>query len=272
MAEPGTLVESQVDGGPLAVLSVGTGPAVVVVHGGGTDASVYRRLASRLSGSFTVHLYNRRGRGRSAPRPASYGLDTEIGDLGSVVEHTGATRVVGHSVGGYFALAAARVLPAIGTLALFDPTVSVDGCFPRDFLPEFERLVADGDTVAAMVEMGRSLNNPGTTMPLWLQRAAVRAVLMTPPGRTMARLLPTVPAESRLAVEGDGPARQWSDVAARTCFFIGERSPGYYLVAARRLVDVMPDASIDVVPRLGHDAVARATGPVVESLTRFLAR
>ena len=253
------------------MFSVGSGPGVVIVHGGGTDANVYRRLASRLSGSFAVDSYNRRGRGRSAPRPGGYGLDTEIADLGSVVEHTGSHRVLGHSVGGYFALAGARALPGITRLALFDPTVSVEGSFPSDFLPEFERLVAAGATVDAMVEMGRALNNPRSTMPVWVQRAAVRAVMLTPPGRTMAALLPTVPAESRLAVEGDGPASQWSGVAARTRFYIGERSPAYYLTAARQLAAVMPDASVEVIPRLGHDAVARAGTTLIDSLTQFLA-
>jgi pimeloyl-ACP methyl ester carboxylesterase len=268
--ETSSRVTSLVDGGALEVFSVGSGPGVVIVQGGGTDAGVYRRLASRLAASFTVHSYNRRGRGHSAARPGDYGLDTEIADLGSVVKHFGSSRVIGHSVGGYFALAGARALPGITRLALFDPTVSVAGSFPSDFLPEFERLVAAGATVDAMVEMGRALNNPGSTMPVWVQRAAVRAVLLTPPGRTMAALLPTVPAESRLAVQGDGPATQWSGVAARTRFSIGQRSPGYYLTSARQLVAVMPDASVEIIPRLGHDAVARAGANLVDSLTRFL--
>ncbi len=62
------VIDSRADGGPLEVVSVGSGPSVLIVHGGGTDASVYRRLAYRLArGSFTVHRYNRLGRGRSAP-------------------------------------------------------------------------------------------------------------------------------------------------------------------------------------------------------------
>lgn len=120
------LIRSQVDGA--VVESSGSGPAVVRVDGGGTDAATYRRIAERLSARFTVHVYNRRGRGPTAARPAGYGLATEIGDLASVLADTGSARVVGHSFGG-FALAAARELP-IQRLALFDPAVSVDGAFP----------------------------------------------------------------------------------------------------------------------------------------------
>ncbi|MEZ5186577.1 MAG: alpha/beta hydrolase [Candidatus Nanopelagicales bacterium] len=269
MEETATRVESVLDRGALELFSIGSGPGVVLVQGGGTDASVYRRLATRLASRFTVHSYNRRGRGRSAPRPDDYGLDTEIADLRSVLTQTGSARVIGHSVGGYFALAAARAVPAITRLALFDPAVSVDGAFPRDFLPEFERLVAAGETVDAMVVVGRGLN--GSNLPGWLGRAAVRAMLLTPPGRTLGRLLPTVPAETRLALQGDGPANQWATVSATTRFYIGERSPDYYLPMARKLQAVMPDASVEIIPRLGHDAVARAGAKLVESLGHFLA-
>lgn len=92
-------------------MTVGSGPGVVILHGGGIDAAVYRRVATRLSSSFTLHVYNRRGRSRSAPRPADYGLSTEILDLASVLEATGSSCVEGHSMGGFFALAAAGELP-----------------------------------------------------------------------------------------------------------------------------------------------------------------
>jgi pimeloyl-ACP methyl ester carboxylesterase len=252
------------------MVSVGAGPAVVVVVGGGTDAAVYRRLATRLAASFTVHVYNRRGRGRSAARPADYALGTEIGDLAAVLDATGASRVIGHSVGGFFALAAARELP-IQRLAMADPVVNVDGMFPSDFLPEFERLLAAGQTQQAMLVVSQGLRNPGSTWPEPLQRLAVSAVLRTPPGKTMARLLPTVPAEDRLAFEADGPAGDWAAVAAQTRFYIGAQSPDYYLPIAQALVAAMPHAGLEVVPRLGHDAVARAGSGLVQSLTAFLA-
>lgn len=269
MEESRTRVTSHVDGASLEMVSIGAGPGVVVVQGGGTDAAVYRRLARRLAASFTVHVYNRRGRGQSAPRPENYGLQTEIQDLNAVLDATGTSLVIGHSVGGFMALAAARELP-IHRLALFDPTVNVDGMFPGDYLPEFERLVAAGETKEAMLVVSRGLRNPGSTWPEPIQRAAVSAVLLTPPGKTMAKLLPTVPAESRLAFEADGPASDWATVSAKTRFYIGAKSPDYYLPIAQALVRAMPHASIEMVPRLGHDAVARAGSSLVQSLSEFL--
>lgn len=263
-------VTSQSDGGSLEMVSVGVGPGVVVVHGGGVDAAVYRRLAERLAGTFTVHVYNRRGRGRSAPRPENYGLQTEIGDLGAILEATGSSRVIGHSVGGFFALAAARELP-IQRLALSDPVVNVDGMFPSDYLPEFEQLVAAGETKQAMLVVSRGLRNPGSTWPVPIQRLAVSVVLLTRPGKTMARLFPTVSAEDRVAFAADGPASDWATVTAETRFYIGAKSPDYYVPIAQALVHAMPRASIEMVPRLGHDAVARAGSGLVKSMSEFLA-
>ena len=92
------------------------------------------------------------------------------------------------------------------------------------------------------------------------------------PGKTMARLLHTVPAEVQPAFEADGPASDWADVkAAETRFYIGAKSPDYYPPMAQQLVRAMPNASLEVIPRLGHDALARAGAKLVASLARFLA-
>ena len=262
------ITSAAADRAPIELLSWGTGRGVVLVEGGGTDATTYRRLAERLAEHLTVHVYNRRGRGRSAPQPADYGLATEVGDLSAALTATGSSRVIGHSVGGYFAMAAARTLP-IERLALYDPAVSIDGEFPRDFLPAFERAAASGDARAAMAIAGRGLN-PDSNLPDSIQRAMLGLVLLTPPGRTMADLIVTVPPEAKLAAADDGPASAWTCVAAATRFYIGARSPKYYASAARKLVAAMPTASLEIVPRLGHDALARASAQVVTSLTEFL--
>jgi len=263
------MVTSPVDDGQIEVFSSGRGPAVVIVAGGGTDASIYRRLAQRLAGDFTVHVYNRRGRGGSSAMPADYSLASEIADLGAVLAAAGSSRLIGHSVGGFFALAGARELP-VERVALFDPTISVDGSFPTDFLPDLQRAIDAGDMREAMFVAGRGLRNPGHNLPEPLQRAAVRLVLMTPPGKTIAKYFWTVPAEARLAEAADGPAANWAGVRARTRFYIGARSPDYYAPTARHVAAVMPDADVEMIPKLGHDALARAPRGLVDSLVRFL--
>ena len=76
------------DGAMLRVTSVGSGPGVVVVHGGGVTASMYRRLAERLSSRLTVHLYNRRGRADAPPRREPYEIAHDVADLAVILRGT----------------------------------------------------------------------------------------------------------------------------------------------------------------------------------------
>ncbi|MFD0786756.1 alpha/beta fold hydrolase, partial [Micromonospora azadirachtae] len=122
------------DGERIVLHSSGTGPDVVVVHGGGVTIEPYRRLAAALTDHHTVHLYNRRGRADAPARREPYSVQQEIEDLAAVLTHTGARTVVGHSSGGFIALRAALTLP-IARLALYDPAVSVDGIFKAEFVP-----------------------------------------------------------------------------------------------------------------------------------------
>src|SRR5258706_16107655 len=112
-------------GTAIPVHTQGTGPGLVVVHGGGVGLHEYRRLARALSDRFTVHLYNRRGRPGAAPMDAStYTVDTDIDDLADVLDHTGARNVFGHSGGGFVALRAGLRLP-LERIAVYDPGLSI---------------------------------------------------------------------------------------------------------------------------------------------------
>src|SRR3954463_14739081 len=132
------------DGARIVLHSTGSGPGVVVVHGGGVTIDVYARLARRLSDQLTVHLYNRRGRADAAPRTEPYTVEEDVADLAAVLEHTGARSVLGHSSGGFIALQAALRLP-IERLALYDAAVSIDGGFPTGWLDEARAAARDGD-------------------------------------------------------------------------------------------------------------------------------
>jgi hypothetical protein len=124
--------------------------------------------------------------------------------------------------GGFLALAAARELP-IGRLALYDPAVNVDGSFPNDFLDEWERLV-DSDPVEALLVAARGLRDPGANLPALIQRARLRLVLRTGPGRTMVELMPTVSTEFRLAAQAHDRAAQWRSVPPTMRFSIDANS------------------------------------------------
>src|SRR6478735_8748922 len=113
------------DGTELGWISVGQGPGLVVVHGAMQSAGSQRELAELLADRFTVHLVDRRGRGRSGPYPQPAAdtmrwTDLEVGDLSTVLVATGASAVLGISSGAIITLRAALTDPAITRMAIFE--------------------------------------------------------------------------------------------------------------------------------------------------------
>jgi pimeloyl-ACP methyl ester carboxylesterase len=260
------------DGAPIVLHSTGIGPGIVVVHGGGVTIGIYRRLATKLSDRFTVHLYNRRGREDAAARKEPYTFDQDIEDLGAVLEHTGARSVIGHSSGGFIALQAALRLP-FDRLALYDAAVSIDGGFPAEWLDAAREAARTGDVARSMAITAGGINthSPASRLPLGLRIALCRAFLRTPIGRTMGGLLAMTLDESHQIRLHDGPAQQWSAVAADVLLTYGASGPPYYAGLNEALAQALPHARVLPIPRSGHDGLNRAPRRLIEPLAEFFA-
>ena len=260
------------DGAMLRVTSVGSGPGVVLVHGGGVTASMYRRLAERLSGRLTVHLYNRRGRADAPPRHEPYRIADEVADLGAILRGTAAGSVIGHSSGGYIALIAAQRL-AIERLVLYDAAVSIDGGFPAGWLPAARAAAHSGDLARcmALTSAGINTHQPTARLPLVVQTMLCRLFLRTSIGTTMGALLPATLDESQAIADHDGPASRWANISARVLLTYGAAGPRYYQALNEALVAAIPNATLLPIERHGHDGINRAPATLVDAYATFLA-
>ena len=260
------------DGEAIVLHSTGSGPGIVVVHGGGVTIGIYRRLAARLADRFTVHLYNRRGRADAAPRQEPYTFDQDIDDLAVILEHTGARAVIGHSSGGFIALQAALRLP-IDRLALYDAAVSIDGGFPTAWLDAAREAARAGDIARSMAITTGGINTHSLSsrLPLGVRVAICRAFLRTSIGRMMGGLLPTTLDESNQIRLHDGPAETWSGINAEVLLAYGANGPGYYAGLNETLARALPRARVLPIPRSGHDGLNRAPDRLVEPLVGFFA-
>jgi len=261
------------DGAEIVLHSVGTGPGIVVVHGGGVTIEIYRRPAVRLAGRFTVHLYNRRGRADAAARAEPYDGEQDLDDLATLLAHTGARNVLGHSGGGFIALrAAARRMP-IARLALYDAAVQVNDLSPAGWLPAARDAARAGNLARAMALTSAGINthSAASRLPLGVQVALCRLFLRTPIGRTMGELLPTTLDETTLIGRHAGPPEQWAGVDAEVLLACGADGPPYYPPTNEALARVMPRARTLVVPRAGHDGLNRAPRHLVDALAEFFA-
>ncbi len=223
------------DGATIVLHSTGTGPGIVVVHGGGVTIGIYRRLAARLADQFTVHLYNRRGREMTPPPEGAVHLRSGHRRSRVILEHTGARNVIGHSSGGFIALQAA--LPAADR-----PACAVRrGRQHRRRLSQrmARRRARGGASRRHRPEHGhhhRRHQHPfprSSRLPLGLRVAICRAFLRTSIGRTMGDLFPMTLDESNQIRLHDGPAETWSGVSADVLLAYGASRPGLLRRAQR---------------------------------------
>ncbi|HEV2061668.1 MAG TPA: alpha/beta fold hydrolase, partial [Solirubrobacteraceae bacterium] len=127
----------------IAVVRVGTGPEVVLVHGGASPATTWVGLES-LAERWTLAFVHRRGFAPSPDPPhGRQDFDIDAGDLVPLLD--GRPHVVAHSYGALGALIAATRRPAeVRSLTLIEPPIYL----PADD-PEVVRLKRMGEAVLA---------------------------------------------------------------------------------------------------------------------------
>jgi pimeloyl-ACP methyl ester carboxylesterase len=245
------------DGTELGWISVGQGPGLVVVHGAMQSAGSQRELAELLADRFTVHLVDRRGRGRSGPYPQPAAdtmrwTDLEVGDLSTVLAATGASAVLGISSGAIITLRAALTDPAITRMAIFEPPLSVSGSVRLELIERFRRESATGDVASAMVT-GMLVAQMGPAVFRRLPRPLLRAMTSrmikrddrrdlppeTPHLRQLATALAT---DLEIVMENADRWPDFTDVQQPTLLISGTKSPRYLQTAVSTLAGSIPGA------------------------------
>lgn len=271
------------DGTVLGHRSVGQGPGLVLVHGSVESAASHSELASALADSFTVTVYDRRGRGSSGPFGSSHGLGTEVADLAAVLASTGAELVFGVSSGGLVALEAALSLP-LRKVVVYEPAL-VSAGHDLSELDRYDARLASGDVVGAMVaamkggQMGPPVMN---RLPDFVLRPLVRLGMdaesrkAAPGSFTMRLAAPTLAGDFRLVREAAGRASRYASISAPVLLLGGGQSPQYLKDGLRTLERVLPHARRVEFARLGHGGsgnVAQRGNPltVAGEMRTFLA-
>jgi len=118
-----------VNGISLAYERRGQGKPLLLIHGFPLDHTIWSDVASRLEDSFDLILPDLRGFGESSTVSMAYTMYDMAADLAGLLDSLGIERaaLAGHSMGGYVALAFARLFPErVGGLALISSQVLAD--------------------------------------------------------------------------------------------------------------------------------------------------
>lgn len=265
------------DGTTIGYRELGSGPGVILVHGGMQAAQNLMKLARALPG-FTVYLPDRRGRGLSGPHGADYGIMREVEDVQALAAATGAARVFGLSSGALVALRTALATPVLGKIALYEPPLSIAGSAPTDWLARYDREIAAGKTGAALITSlkGIGVDPKFARLPRFvltpLLAAGLRLQGAPPEGDVpIPQLVPTLHFDLRLVKQMADTVGDYSALRSNVLLLGGAKSPGFLTAALDELARVLPHSRRITFPGLGHSGPDDDGDParVAETLRDF---
>src|SRR6478736_843575 len=256
------------DGTPIAVDTYGSGPALILVDGAMCSRvfGPLPGLAKALASTFTVYHYDRRGRGDSGDQ-AAWSLDREIDDLEAVLVHAGGSAMVfGMSSGAALSAEAARRLPGITRLALYEAPFVVDNThepMPPTFVADTRALVADNRRGDAVKKFMRYVGTPApmvfvmSWLPFWKKLTAIAHTL----GNDLEIIAPHHQAQPL-------PADKWARVTVPTLVMDGGKSPAWMRNAMKAWAAVFPNGGYRTLAGQNHMVKQDVLAP---ALVEFLA-
>jgi pimeloyl-ACP methyl ester carboxylesterase len=246
-------VRSQ-DGAKISYLTLGSGPAVLVIPGALSMAADYTAFASALAEHFAVHIIERRGRGLSSPQGDDYSMRKEREDVLALQQETGASFLVGHSFGGLVALEVARNNPSLTKVAVYEPGVSLDGSIPMDWMPGYQKKLAEKKYLDAFVEFSLGVGpDRARNTPAWLMKLLLPLFLSSHERKLMLGLLPENLREHQEVARLDSSYENYREIAAEVLLMYGGKSNSRWVdLAMERLATVLPRSETQVFPKLDH--------------------
>src|SRR5581483_4464768 len=142
----GVVTSFYVDSAELDVATDGNGDAIVLLHGFPLTREIWNAQTSQLAKTHRVIRPDLRGMGRSNAPAGPYLMETLAGDLAAILDGMAIDRatIVGHSLGGFVALAFARMYTErVARLALVCSRLAADSpemaAFRNDLADRLER-------------------------------------------------------------------------------------------------------------------------------------
>ena len=113
----------------LAYTRHGEGSPLVLLHGYPLDGSIWSEVVPLLTDKFELLIPDLRGFGESTTVDTPYTMDTFASDVAGLLDHLGIEKaaIAGHSMGGYVALAFAKLYPErVSGLGLISSQAAAD--------------------------------------------------------------------------------------------------------------------------------------------------
>ncbi len=251
----------------------GTGPALVMIHGGlgGGDgcAQLMARHAAALSSDFQVISYDRRAAGRSETPAEGYSIADYAQDLHALLEHLGVARahILGSSAGGPIALRFALEHPEMTQTLLLINTMT--------YVQEAERAIRqrelDGIKQAeaergreAAVEAGLIARWPGLREDQPQEFARLKQINLG----QYSGLVKTI--QSYLDIR-DSLESRLSELTMPTIIVHGDADSRINVQCGRQLRQGIAGSELHIIPRAEHGLLSNEAERTRDLILEFLA-
>jgi pimeloyl-ACP methyl ester carboxylesterase len=251
------------DGTPIGFFRVGSGPAIIFVHGSISDHRDWKKIARILCPRYTCILMDRRGRGHSRNLSAAYSIQNEYEDVAAVLEKVGPdASLVGHSFGALCALGGAALWP-VRRLVLYEPPFPMGRPVAGAALLPFKQAIAAGDLdLALAIGMERFIRLPAPVV------AATRSSKAWPHMRGLVTTW-TRELEASDALGTDLGA--YREFPTPTLLLVGSDSPKYpFLSSIQALQQTLPRVRVSTLHGQSHMAMRLVPALVAQRIAQFV--
>lgn len=244
------------DGTQIAYERRGSGPPLILIDGALCSRAFgpMPKIAELLAPSFTVYLYDRRGRGASGDTQP-YSKAREVEDVEALLAAAGGRAFVfGTSSGAGLALEAAASGANIGKLAVYEPPYI--GAGQVDHEQRLKSLVASGQRAAALKYFMRDMVH--VPAPVVFMMSLMRGMW-----RKLMAVAHTLPYDAAIMGDWEVPAARLAAVKVPTLAMHGGKTPKRLKNAVEALVRVLPNVRHRELPGQTHNVNAAVLVPAL---------
>ena len=249
------------DGTLIAVECAGSGPTLLIVHGGIGDRTRWTPMFPLLSKRFTVCALDRRGHGQSGDSK-NYNLQKEAEDIAAVVDsRPGTVFLLGHSYGGLGALEATFLTKKISKLLLYEPPLQ--DRFDLTVVDRIEKMIQDGNREQAVMTFLREV--------VMVSPRELDAMRSRPAWRQLVNSIDSHPRQMRALAAYRFDSKRMSTMSLPTLLIRGSETE---IPDVKRALDSLmaslPNRTEVVLKGQQHNAMDTGRELLAEAITNFL--
>lgn len=231
------------DGTVIYYEMAGTGPVIILVDGAlsYTGYRGGRPLAVELSDQFTVVIYDRRGRGKSADQQP-YSAVKEMEDIDALINKIGTpVFMFGFSSGAVLALRAAAWNNKIQKLVLLEPPFG-----ENSEAAEAEFASYTGE-MKKLVDEGKNSDAVSFFLADMLPPEVLEGIKELPDWKLMESVAHTLVYDNEVMGNGAVPVNITPSIRIPALVLVGGESPGFKHTAAMELVEALPAGEFKIL-------------------------